>query len=150
MAVAGNWNNQDVDIGGTATATDDLPLTSYRTADPASLNDAQLEQRMRTLCDEVLRMDRTTPDYQNKRFEIRGLAREAVRRATAAGSPVDSGHTRVIAAGESLWSLAAAHLGGGPNWTRIFMLSYEELGDPNRIFAGATLKMPKPYTPPEP
>jgi nucleoid-associated protein YgaU len=150
MAATENWNAQEVDVGGTATATDDLPVTSHRTADPASLNDAQLEERMRTLCNEIRALDRTTPDYQNKRFEIRGLAREAVRRAGAAGRPVDSGHTRSVAAGDSLWSLAETHLGGGANWTRIFMLNYEELGDPNRIFAGATLKMPRPYTPREP
>ena len=150
MAAAGNWNNQELNVAGAATATDDLPTTTHRTADPASLDHAQLEQRMRTLCDEILRIDRAKPDYQNKRFEIRGLAREAVRRATAAGRPVDSGHTRVVAAGESLWSLAATYLGGGPNWTRIFMLNFEDLGDPNRIFTGTTLKMPQPYVPPRP
>ena len=147
MASAGHWNGQEVDVGGTATATDDLPITTHRTVDPASLNDAQLEERMRTLCNEVLTMDRTTPDYQNKRFEIRGLAREAVQRATAGGRPIDSGHTVTLAAGDTLWALAQRHLGGGPGWTRIFMLNYEELGDPNRVMTGDSLKMPQPYRP---
>lgn len=151
MSAAGHWNDQEVDVGGAATATDDLPLTAHRTVDPASLDDAGLEQRMRTLCNEIIAMDRASPDYQNKRFEIRGLAREAVRRAVAAGGPpIDSGHTLSVGGGDTLWGLAERHLGGGARWTRIFMLNYEELGDPNRIMAGESLKMPRPYTPPAP
>jgi nucleoid-associated protein YgaU len=147
MTSAEHWNDQEVDIGGTATATDDLPITSHRTVDPATLDDRALEQRMRALCDEIQSMDRTTPDYQNKRFEIRALAREAVRRAGEAGEVIDSGHTLTVGRGDTLWQLAATHLGGGARWTRIFMLNYLELGDPNRVFAGATLRMPQPYEP---
>ena len=122
----------------------DLPTTAHVTVDPAGLDDAHLEQRMRTLADEILHMDRTSTDYQNKRFEIRALGREAVTRGHDA---VDSGHTHTVRSGETLWGIAAAHLGGGPRWTRIMALNAIDLQDPNRIRPGAVLKMPRPYTP---
>jgi nucleoid-associated protein YgaU len=89
-------------------------------------------------------MDRTSPDYQNMRFEIRGLGEEAVRRGTDA---VDSGHTYTIASGDTLWGIAEAHLGGGARWTRILALNAAAIQDPNIIRAGAVLKMPRPYHP---
>jgi hypothetical protein len=125
-------------------ASADLPTTTHQTVDPASLDDAQLEQRMRELCDEILRMDRTSTDYQNKRFEIRGLGRVAVQRGSDA---VDSGHTYAVRSGDTLWGIAANHLGAGTRWTRIMALNVVDLQDPNIIRAGAVLKMPRPYHP---
>ncbi|HEX7839097.1 MAG TPA: LysM domain-containing protein [Kofleriaceae bacterium] len=122
----------------------DLPTTTHQTVDPATLNDAQLEERMRLLCDEILHLDRTSTDYQNKRFEIRALGRVAETRGHDA---VDSGHTYTVRNGDTLWSIAAAHLGGGPRWTRIMAPNVVELQDPNAIRAGAVLKMPQPYHP---
>ncbi len=51
-------------VYGNRQASADLPVTSHQTADPASLDDRQLEQRMRELCDRILHMDRSSPDYQ--------------------------------------------------------------------------------------
>jgi nucleoid-associated protein YgaU len=89
-------------------------------------------------------MDRTTTDYQNMRFEIRGLGEEAVRRGTDA---VDSGHTYTIRSGDTLWGIAAAHLGGGARWTRILALNAAAIQDPNIIRTGGVVKMPRPYAP---
>jgi nucleoid-associated protein YgaU len=71
---------------------------------------------MRALCDEILQMDRTSPDYQNKRFEVRALGQEAMNRGTDA---VDSGHTYTVRSGDTLGGISVAHLGGGALWTRI-------------------------------
>jgi nucleoid-associated protein YgaU len=147
MSAAQTWNDatfHTTDAAATEVPTIDLPITTHQTVDPASLNDQQLEQRMRELCDEILRMDRTSPDYQNKRFEIRALGQAAMDRGTDA---VDSGHTYTVASGDTLWGIAAAHLGGGSRWTRIMALNAIDLQDPNRIRAGAVLKMPRPYQP---
>ena len=147
MTAAETWNGatfHTTDAAATAVSTINLPVTKHRTADPASLNDQQLEQRMRELCDEILRMDRSSPDYQNKRFEIRALGQEALHRGTDA---VDSGHTYTVRSGDTLWAIAAARLGGGPRWTRIMALNAIDLQDPNRIRPGAVLKMPQPFQP---
>jgi nucleoid-associated protein YgaU len=144
---AQTWNAatfHTTDAAATAVPTIDLPITSHHTADPASLTDQQLEQRMRQLCDQILRMDRTTPDYQNIRFEIRALGQNAMSRGTDA---VDSGHTYTVQSGDTLWGIAETHLGGGPRWTRIMALNAIDLQDPNRIRAGAVLKMPRPFQP---
>jgi hypothetical protein len=124
--------------------TADMATTTHVTVDPTTLDDAGLETRMRTLCDEILHMDRTSTDYQNKRFEIRGLGREAVRRGHDA---VDSGHTYTVRGGDTLWGIAQQHLGGGARWTRIMALNAADLQDPNIVTAGRVLKMPAPYHP---
>ena len=144
---AQTWNDatfQTTDAAHTAVSTIDVPITQHQTVDPATLNDQQLEQRMRELCDEILHMDRNSVDYQNKRFEIRALGQNAMNRGTDA---VDSGHTYTVRSGETLWEIAGAHLGGGSRWTRIMALNAIDLQDPNRIRPGAVLKMPEPYQP---
>jgi len=135
---------QQLAVYGNLQASEDLPITAHATVDPTTLDDAGLERRMRELCDEILHMDRASPDYQNKRFEIRGLGQVAVDRGTDA---VDSGHTYTVRGGDTLWGIAAAHLGGGPRWTRIMALNVVDLQDPNIIRTGAVLKMPQPYHP---
>jgi LysM repeat protein len=97
---------------------------------------------MRLLSDEILHMDQTSTDYQNKRFEIRALGRVAVTRGRDA---IDSGHTYTVRSGDTLWGIAQTHLGGGARWTRIMALNVVELQDPNAIGVGATLKMPQPF-----
>jgi nucleoid-associated protein YgaU len=144
---AATWNAakfHTTDAAATEVATIDLPITKHHTVDPASLNDQQLEQRMRELCDQILKMDRTSPDYQNIRFEIRALGQTAMTRGTDA---VDSGHTYTVKSGDTLWGIAAARLGGGPRWTRIMALNAIDLQDPNRIRPGNVLKMPNPFAP---
>jgi LysM repeat protein len=135
---------QQLAVYGNLQASEDLPITAHATVDPTTLDDAGLERRMRELCDEILHLDRASPDYQNKRFEIRGLGQVAVDRGTDA---VDSGHTYTVRGGDTLWGIAAAHLGGGPRWTRIMALNVVDLQDPNIIRTGAVLKMPQPYHP---
>jgi nucleoid-associated protein YgaU len=154
MPVAAAFDSFLVAVGATVTAgqqlavyrtqeaTADLPITGHHTVDPATLGDAELEHRMRTLCDEILHADRASPDYQNKRFEIRALGRVAVARGRDA---VDSGHTYTVRSGDTLWAIAQAHLGGGTRWTRIMALNAVDLQDPNVIGVGATLKMPRPF-----
>lgn len=146
MASARKWNAAQVDVGGTATDTLDLPVTGHQTVDPATLSDRDLEVRMRELHERMRginqRDDPTT--YRNLQFEIRGLGREAVRRGS---SVKDSGHKRSIASGDTLWGLAAQHLGGGSNWVKIFALNAVELQHGDRITAGGELKMPEPYKP---
>ena len=144
---AETWNAatfHTTDAAATAVSTINLPITKHHTADPASLNDQQVEQRMRELTDQILRMNRSSPDYQNIRFEIRALGQNAMNRGTDA---VDSGHTYTVQSGDTLWGIAAARLGGGPRWTRIMALNAIDLQDPNRIRPGAVLKMPQPFTP---
>jgi nucleoid-associated protein YgaU len=89
-------------------------------------------------------MDRTSIDYQQVRFESRGLAQEAVRRGATAA---DSGHTLRARAGDSLWRIAERELGAGVKWTQIFALNRTEILDPDRIAAGQRLRMPVPYAP---
>lgn len=149
MGAAQLWNDATVDMGGGTTGdTIDLPVTGHQTVDPSSLNDEQLFDRIRELADELQAMDRDdrrkrTPDYQNKRFEARGLAREAGLRGAVAA---DSGKTYTVKSGDTLWGIAARKLGGGVKWTQIFALNVINIQDPNLIFPGQTLKMPEPYS----
>jgi LysM repeat protein len=133
---------QQLAVYRTQEATVDLPTTDHQTVDPSTLSDAELEHRMRLLSDEILHMDQTSTDYQNKRFEIRALGRVAVTRGRDA---IDSGHTYTVRSGDTLWGIAQTHLGGGARWTRIMALNVVELQDPNVIGVGATLKMPQPF-----
>jgi nucleoid-associated protein YgaU len=115
-------------------------------ADPASLDDRALERRMRELHERMRSMneaaDPTT--FRNIQFEIRGLGREAVRRATDVR---DSGHTYRAVHGDTLWEIAARHLGGGARWVRIFSLNCVDMRHGDILAAAATLKMPEPYRP---
>ena len=148
MEAAQLWNNATVDMGGgTSRDTIDLPTTAHQTVDPASLTDEQLFERIRVLADEIMAMSRDerqtrTPDYQNKRFEARGLAREASKRGAVA---VDSGHTYAVQSGDNLWNIAENTLGRGTRWTQIFALNVIDILDPNLIHPGQELKMPEPY-----
>lgn len=148
MAAAELWNGATVDMGGGVSGdTIDLPVTSHQTVDPASLDDEQLFRRIRELADEIMAMERDdrlklTPDYQNKRFEARGLARTASQRGAVAE---DSGKTYTVKSGDTLWNIASTHLGGGLKWTHIFALNVVNVLDPNLILPGQQLKMPKPY-----
>lgn len=99
---------------------------------------------IRELADRLMTMDRTSVDYQQVRFESRGLAQEAVRRGATAA---DSGHTLDARSGDSLWKIAERELGAGVKWTQIFALNRTEILAPDRIAAGQKLKMPVPYKP---
>jgi LysM repeat protein len=178
MAAAEKWNDiQLVDSAGNRLDTVDVPLTSHTTVDPATLSDAALHRRMRVLADEILRMNRTSTDYQQKRFEIRGLAQEVLSRGAGV---VDSGHTYTVLEGDTLWGISSRHLGRGSDWTKIMalnavstpsagmlaalgladlvglrteaqqlMVAFNVMGtqDPNLIYPGQVLRMPQPYVP---
>jgi len=133
---------QELAVYGNLQASTDLTTTTHTTVDPASLDDAALEARMRLLTDQIMHMDRTSPDYQNIRFEIRGLAQTAATRGTDA---VDSGHTYTVRHGDTLSGIAAAHLGNAAHWTRIMALNVVDMQNPNLIYTGNVLKMPTPY-----
>lgn len=140
------WNDAKIhDPDGVERDTVNIPLSTVHTVDPKTLNDAQLRQRIREIADRLMTMDRTSVDYQQVRFESRGLAQEAVRRGATAA---DSGHTLRARSGDSLWRIAERELGDGIKWTQIFALNRTEILDPDRIAAGQTLKMPVPYAPP--
>jgi hypothetical protein len=144
-SAATSWNNAKIhDPDGTEQDTVNILLSTVHPVDPASLNDQQLRQRIRELADRLMTMDRTSVDYQQVRFESRGLAKEAVRRGATAA---DSGHTLRARAGDSLWQIAERELGAGIKWTQIFALNRTEILDPDRIAAGQKLKMPVPYRP---
>jgi len=145
MDAADTWNSSQVqDSAGNSFDTVDLPTSRQATVDPATLDDRALLQRIRELTDRLMRMDRRSVDYQQVRFETRGLAAEAVRRGATAA---DSGHTLTAAGGESLWSIAERELGSGIRWTQIFALNRADILDPNRIATGQVLKMPVPFRP---
>lgn len=44
--------------------------------------------------------------------------------------------------GDSLWSIAAAHLGKGIRWSELYQLNRDILSDPGLIYPGQTLKLP--------
>jgi hypothetical protein len=146
MAAAGKWNDATIHVGGTPQDTLNLPTTNHQTVDPASLDDEGLERRMRVLHEQMRSMreadDPTT--FRNLQFEIRGLGREAVRRAT---DVVDSGHTYTTRSGDTLWGIARRFLGGGRHWVKIFALNCVEMQHGDILATGATLKMPRPYNP---
>jgi len=97
------WNDAKIhDPDGVERDTVNIPLSTVHTVDPKTLNDAQLRQRIHEIADRLMTMDRTSVDYQQVRFESRGLAQEAVRRGTtAADSATRSGHARVTRFGGS-------------------------------------------------
>lgn len=178
MAAAQKWNDATLtDSAGGRHATVDVPITTHRTVDPAGLSDAALHRRMRRLADEIMRMNRDSVDYQQKRFEIRAYAREVLSRGR---DVADSGHTYTVREGDTLWGISARHLGRGRDWTKIMalnavstpnaamlatlglgdligvgniirdaMLLSNALGtlDPNLIYPGQVLRMPTPYRP---
>lgn len=147
MDAAGKWNNATFRQAGADFDTVDLPMTGHATADPATLDDRQLHTRIRQLTDRILTMRRNpaeSVDYQNMRFEARGLAREAHRRGAGV---VDSGHTYRVRQGDTLWDIAREQLGSSSRWTAIFALNAAETLDPNLIYPGHELRMPTPYSP---
>lgn len=146
MTSAEKWNDADIEMGADPdAASQDLPLTEHRTVDPSGLSDRDLERRMRELHERLRSMNQADDPntYRNMRFEIRGLGREAVNRGDRVE---DSGSVLDIAAGDSLWALAAEHLGSGALWVQIFALNAASLRHGDRIMAGGKLKMPKPYS----
>lgn len=120
--------------------TADLPITSHRSVEAEGFSDGQLDQRMRQLRSEVARADPATPDFQNKRFELRAISRIAVRRGAGA---VDSGHSYTTKPGDTLAGIAAARLRDASRWTQIMALNAAELQDRIEIGAGIALKMPR-------
>lgn len=81
---AQRWNDANVDIGGTATASQDLPTTRHAALTPAqlrALSDDELARRVETLDADLECMVPGRPDYQNKLFEKRALERELSRRS---------------------------------------------------------------------
>lgn len=51
-------------------------------------------------------------------------------------------HQVRVRAGDSLWHLAAAHLGDGALWPRIYRLNRDVVADPNLIYPGQVLTIP--------
>ncbi len=45
--------------------------------------------------------------------------------------------------GDSLWKIAKAHLGDGNKWPKIFEANKEVIKDPNLIYPGQQLRIPK-------
>jgi len=84
MNSAKHWNDANVDIGGTATASQDLPLTSQAALTPAALralSDDELAKRIEALDADLECMVPGKPNYQNKLLEKRALERELNRRS---------------------------------------------------------------------
>lgn len=83
MTSARKWNDATVDIGGTATATQDLPLSTHESLSPAALralSDDELNARIQRLTEELSTLTAGTPDHCNKSFEKRYLERELNQR----------------------------------------------------------------------
>ena len=59
----------------------------------------------------------------------------------------DSGHTYRAVRGDTLWDIAAHHLGVGARWVRIFALNCVDMRHGDILAEGAVLKMPEPYRP---
>jgi hypothetical protein len=55
----------------------------------------------------------------------------------------DTGRTVVVRAGDTLWSIAAAHLGAGDRWPEVYALNRGRIGaDPDLIVPGLRLRLP--------
>jgi nucleoid-associated protein YgaU len=62
---------------------------------------------------------------------------------TASGTKAASGNTYVIKSGDSLQKIAAKLYGSSDKWTRIYELNRAAIGgDPHRLKAGMTIKLP--------
>ena len=79
-------------MSGTATDTQDLPLSSHQSmtkADLVKLSDDDLQKRIESLSKEVKEIEKKTPgspDAQNKKFEMKVLEGEAKARGTFWGT----------------------------------------------------------------
>ena len=88
MKSAEKWNNAKVDVSGTQTDTQDLPLSSHQslTKDQVvNLSDEDLKKRIETLAAEIKKIEEKTPaspDAQNKKFELKVMEGEAKARGT--------------------------------------------------------------------
>lgn len=56
----------------------------------------------------------------------------------------DAGRTHVVAAGDTLWDIAARHLGDGARWPEIYAANRDVITDPNLIHPGQELRIPTP------
>jgi LysM repeat protein len=67
--------------------------------------------------------------------------------ATAGSSPAhasaDEDEYYVIEKGDSLWKIAKAHLGDGNKWPKLFEANKEVILDPDKIFPGQKIRIPK-------
>jgi nucleoid-associated protein YgaU len=63
--------------------------------------------------------------------------------ATAVGAPAASSATYTVKAGDTLSSIAKAHLGDANAYPRIFDANRDQLKDPDHIKPGQVLKIPK-------
>jgi len=65
------------------------------------------------------------------------------------GAPeTDQAFTTVtVRRGDTLWALARRTYGGGRFWPTIFAANRDIIGDPNLIFPGQVLKLPKVAAP---
>ena len=50
----------------------------------------------------------------------------------------------VVRRGDTLGKIAAACLGDAKRWREIFEINWDKLVDPDRIYCGMTLRVPKP------
>ena len=83
---------------------------------------------------------------------------QAVRRSpSAAGWPASCQESYHVVTGDNLWDIAATHLGNGARWREIYALNRgrrqpdgRSLTDPNMIYPGWVLLLPRAPVPPGP
>ncbi len=64
--------------------------------------------------------------------------------APAAPKPSVAGGTYIVRAGNSLWTIARQTYGEGTRYTTIYFANRGQIRDPDKIYPGQRIKMPKP------
>lgn len=81
--------------------------------------------------------------YSAARIEITG---DIVTAWTVPARETDSSpsySTYTVVKGDCLWNIAKKYLGSGARWTEIYQLNKDKISNPNLIYPGQVLTMPK-------
>ena len=125
------------DGGGGLSMLQDNPLLQ----DSVMLDNAALIAYISEHLDGVIGAEYADPRGQGRITIVNQPTSMDVDQPQSEPVPVVSNDYTVLP-GDTLWSIAAAQLGQGSQWTQIYQLNQASIPNPNLIYIGQELKLP--------
>lgn len=82
-------------------------------------------------------------DYSTKVMEIKQGAKATKQAKQRPQDNAPAGKTYTVAKGDSLWAIAKKQLGNGARYKEIYNLNKDKIKNPNLIYAGQVLTLPR-------